>query len=60
MCVCIDILQQILHEVKSCNRALKDKVTQLEKAVNSLEKSAQNKKKLKVAPSRDERVSCRL
>ena len=43
--------------MKSSNRALKDKVTQLEKTVSALEKSAQSKKKLKVAPSHEERVS---
>ena len=53
LCIC----KQILHEVKSSNRALKGKVTQLEKTVSALEKSAQSKKKLKVAPFCEERVS---
>ncbi|CAI8054039.1 hypothetical protein GBAR_LOCUS29537 [Geodia barretti] len=54
-----DILQQILLEVKCSNKALKDKVTQLEKTVNALEKTAQSKKKMKVAPSREERDAVR-
>ena len=53
----IDILQQILNEVKSSNKVIKEKVTQLEKTVNELQQSALSKKKLKLTPSREERVS---
>ena len=38
--VCIDILQQIVQEVKSSNRVPTDKVVELEKTVNVLQKSA--------------------
>ena len=52
-----DILQQILKEVKSSNKVLNEKVSQLEKTVSELHNSTMSRKKIKLSPSRAERVS---
>ena len=52
-----DLLQQILLEVRSSNQALKEKVSELEATVAQLQSTPSSRKKIKLTPSREERVS---
>ena len=55
-----DRLQQILLEVRSSNQALKEKVSELEKTVVLLQSTPSSRKKIKLTPPREERVSMRV
>ena len=55
---CVELLQQILDEMRTSNNALSEKVLQLEKVVTDMQaETTPSRRKTKLLPSREERVS---